>query len=87
MANTLPKEYYTKLEEIQAADFVVLELTLYLDTHPTDAQAIAQFNQFTRHSMQLKKAFETQFGPLQQGSINPSKTNWAWSEFPWPWQV
>ena len=26
MANTLPKEYYTKLEEIQAADFVVLEL-------------------------------------------------------------
>lgn len=85
--NPLPQEYYKQLEEIQAADFVVLELILYLDTHPTDQQAIHQYNQFAQHSKQLKRTFESQFGPLQQGSLNPSPAGWAWSESPWPWQV
>lgn len=83
----LPKEYYKQLEEIQTADFVVMELMLYLDTHPTDQQVIGQYNQFSQYSKQLKRAFESQFGPLQQGSLNPSQTDWAWSESPWPWQV
>ena len=87
MAKPLPQEYYMQLEEIQAADFVVMELTLYLNTHPTDQQAIAQYNQFARHSKQLKRVFESQFGPLQQGSLNPSQTIWAWSDSPWPWQI
>ncbi|WP_046174926.1 spore coat protein CotJB [Domibacillus indicus] len=87
MVKPLPKEYYTRLEEIQAADFVALELVLYLNTHPTDRQAIEQHNQFARHSRQLKQAFEVQFGPLQHGSPNPSQTVWTWGESPWPWQV
>ena len=30
----MPPEYYQLLEELQTADFVIVELTLYLDTHP-----------------------------------------------------
>ncbi|MCM3790751.1 spore coat protein CotJB [Domibacillus indicus] len=87
MANPLPKEYYQQLEEIQAADFVVLELILYLDTHPHDPQALVQYKQFAQYSKQLKQAFEAQFGPLQQNSPNTSTAEWTWSTSPWPWQV
>jgi hypothetical protein len=30
----LPDSYYTQLRDLQAVDFVLVELMLYLDTHP-----------------------------------------------------
>jgi spore coat protein JB len=87
MAKTLPKEYYQLLEEIQAVDFVVVELTLYLDTHPTDAGAIQQYNQYAQLSKQLKQKFEMSFGPISSGGINYSSEYWTWKSGPWPWQV
>ena len=86
MANTMPIEYYQQLEEIQAIDFVIDELVLYLDTHPTDQNAIQQYNHFALYSKQIKQKFEESFGPLQKGSVNIQQDYWAWSG-PWPWQV
>jgi spore coat protein JB len=83
----LPDEYYQLLEEIQAVDFVLVELTLYLDTHPTDTQAIQQFNQCAAHSKQLKKTFESKFGMLVQYGGSFADPNWSWGTAPWPWQV
>ena len=48
----LPPEYYQDLEEIQAIDFALVELTLYLDTHPNDQQAMQQFNEYAHQAMQ-----------------------------------
>ncbi|TDL31540.1 spore coat protein CotJB [Jeotgalibacillus sp. S-D1] len=84
---SLPKEYYQQLEEIQAVDFVVYELVLYLDTHPNDSQAIQQYNQYAQYSKQLKTQFEALFGPLQFGTAVKNKQEWEWSTQPWPWQV
>lgn len=83
----MPQEYYQQLEEIQANDFVLDELRLYLDTHPTDSQAIQQFNQFAHYNKQLKQKFEARFGPLTQDSLNGSNDYWLWKNSPWPWQV
>ena len=44
MSKQLPPEYYEMLLEIQEVDFVLVELNLYLDTHPSDYEAINQFN-------------------------------------------
>ncbi|MFY4775019.1 spore coat protein CotJB [Metabacillus sp. RGM 3146] len=87
MAQALPKEYYEELEKIQAVDFVIAELILYLDTHPNDSNAIRQYNQFAQYSRSLKQQFEAKFGPLQQGSPNYNENDWAWQSCPWPWQV
>ncbi len=38
MQQPLPEHFYTMLQELQAIDFVLVELTLYLDTHPLDVQ-------------------------------------------------
>jgi spore coat protein JB len=83
----LPAEYYQMLEQLQAVDFVLVELTLYLDTHPSDMDAINQFNQFSKERRQLKKAFEREFGPLLQYGNSYSAYPWNWADSPWPWQV
>ncbi|MGM7721812.1 spore coat protein CotJB [Metabacillus sp. Hm71] len=83
----LPDEYYQLLEEIQAIDFVLVELTLYLDTHPNDMQALQQFNQCALKSKQLKQVFESKFGMLQGFGNSFADANWSWGTAPWPWQV
>ncbi|MCL6549238.1 MAG: spore coat protein CotJB [Alicyclobacillus sp.] len=87
MTRTVPREYYQYLTELQAIDFVLVDLTLYLDTHPDDAQALAQFTQFQRRKQVLTQQFEALFGPLQEFGNSPAGRTWAWSDAPWPWQV
>ncbi|GGJ60009.1 spore coat protein JB [Anoxybacillus voinovskiensis] len=83
----LPKEYYELLEQLQMVDFALVDLTLYLDTHPNDYQAIQQFNQLAQQRKQLKKQYETTYGPLQQYGNSYSNYPWNWDDTPWPWQV
>ncbi len=83
----LPPEYYQLLEQLQAVDFVLVELTLYLDTHPQDEESITQFNHYAKERKRLKKLFESQFGPLMQFGNSFSSCPWNWNEAPWPWQV
>lgn len=83
----LPQAYYDQMLEIQEIDFVLVELTLYLDTHPDDLEALKQYNSFAKKRMEMKKQFEEQFGPLQQYGNSYSTYPWAWDATPWPWQV
>mgnify|MGYP003500743130 CR=1 FL=1 len=83
----IPEEYYRILEELQAVDFTLVELTLYLDTHPTDQNAIKQFNEFAEKRHQIRFKFESKFGPLQQYGNSYSDAKWSWHSLPWPWQV
>jgi len=79
--------YYKLLHELQQLDFVLVELTLYLDTHPYDMQAVQQFNQFAQRRLQVAQAYESRYGPLLQFGHSFSRYPWDWSNAPWPWQV
>jgi spore coat protein JB len=81
------EKYYKLLQELQELDFVLVELTLYLDTHPNDLEAIKQFNQFAQKRQQKARAFELEYGPLLQFGHSFSRYPWEWKEAPWPWQV
>lgn len=83
----VPAEYYQLMEQLQAVDFVLVELTLYLDTHNDDQEAISQFNHYAMERKRIKKVFESQFGPLQQYGNSYSGYPWNWDDTPWPWQV
>ncbi len=88
MAEQQPSaEYYQILEELQAVDFLLLELTLYLDTHPRDVDAKNQFHQYAEYKNQVRSQFEQKFGPLQQFTQSATAQKWNWNEGPWPWQV
>ncbi|SDZ58508.1 spore coat protein JB [Evansella caseinilytica] len=83
----VPKDFYAMMEELQAVDFVLVELTLYLDTHPDDYQAIQQFNEYSHARQTLKVQFEQKFGPLLQFGNSYSGYPWNWKDTPWPWQI
>lgn len=83
----IPPEFYALMEDLQAVDFALVDLTLYLDTHPNDYEAIQQFNQFAKQRGLLKKQIESQFGPLQQYGNSYSGYPWNWDDAPWPWQL
>ncbi|ANX13284.1 spore coat protein CotJB [Fictibacillus arsenicus] len=87
MQQTLPEEFYQWMEELQAVDFVLVELTLYLDTHPQDQNAVHQFNQYAQQRKKIKRAIESKYGPLQQYGNSYSGMPWNWSSGPWPWQL
>src|SRR5689334_5809427 len=87
MKVTLDEHYYKLLHELQAVDFVLVELTLYLDTHPWDEAAIQQFNAFAQKRAELARAYEMKYGPLMQFGHSFSPPTWQWAEAPWPWQV
>lgn len=81
------RQYYDMLHHIQVLDFVLVELNLYLNTHPDDMAAIKQFNDTAQQSMTMKRQFESLFGPLMNFGNSYSQYPWSWKDVPWPWQV
>ncbi|USG67594.1 spore coat protein CotJB [Brevibacillus ruminantium] len=89
MSETTPvdERYYQLLLELQALDFVLVELTLYLDTHSNDFDALQQFNQISEQRWKIACEFEESYGPLLQFGLSYSRYPWQWNDTPWPWQV
>lgn len=74
----------TPLSELQALEFVVLELGMYLDTHPDDTEAFTLFKQYAAMEKAAKAAYESKFGPLTKSSA-ASGERYSWLQEPWPW--
>ncbi|MBE6702253.1 MAG: spore coat protein CotJB [Ruminococcaceae bacterium] len=81
----MTKDRSTLLHRIQAEDFVLYEVALYLDGHPTCKKALRYYHEHKKIAAMLKAEFEEKFGPL---SIyhNHSEQNWDWACGPWPWE-
>ena len=73
------------LKDIGMADFVLIELTLYLDTHPDDRRAMEYFNHYNRIKIQMEREFSQKYFPLNTRLTDCSKT-WRWGEAPLPWE-
>lgn len=75
----------TPLTEIQALDFVLVELNLYLDTHPMDEEAYALFRKYNALSQKARKLYEEKYGPLT-AKTPTQQDNYTWIHGPWPWE-
>ena len=73
------------LQSLTAADFFIIDLGLYLNTHPDDREAVAKYNEMVRKAKELRNQYEEEFGMLMVGATE-SKCPWQWVEDPWPWQ-
>ena len=72
------------LKKIMSYTFAAYDWNLYLDTHPTDKDAIAQYHRMLDKVKELRTEFLSKYEPLQASeSTNPSF--WEWIEEPWPW--
>lgn len=72
------------LTELQALEFVVLELGLYLDTHADDAEAFALFRQYAAMEKAARSAYEAKYGPMTKNAA-ASGDRFCWLKDPWPW--
>mgnify|MGYP001353004095 FL=1 len=89
MENQAPlgEHYYRLLQQLQEIDFVLVELALYLDTHPDDLNALKQYNDFALKRQEVSCEFEKHYGPLMQFGHSYSAYPFQWPNTPWPWQV
>ncbi|HHZ07005.1 MAG TPA: spore coat protein CotJB [Clostridiales bacterium] len=71
------------MRKIAANDFAMLDLHLYLDTHPNNNQIAEKLNEYRTKSAILKKEYEENYGPIMQSNENGNR--WAWISNPWPW--
>lgn len=76
---------YELLKQITALDFVIVDLQLYLNTHPMDQGALERYNSIVPQLDMLKKSYESCYGMLSVGS-SPSPYPWQWISEPWPWE-
>lgn len=85
MTMTEKSNKFELLKQISSLDFMAIDLNLYLDTHPTDLEALAKFHAATMQAKELRQHYERLYGPLTAlGSQNPNA--WQWICDPWPWQ-
>ena len=73
------------LWDIGMIDFTLVELVLFLDTHPFDRSAMEYFNHYTRIKNQLEKEFSQKYFPLNT-SLAESNKEWRWGMAPLPWE-
>lgn len=83
----LDEQYYELLEQLQALDFALVELNLYLDTHQDDANALQQYNRLVQERWNVAHEYERRYGPLMHFGHSFSRYPWQWVDAPWPWQV
>ncbi len=75
--------------KIQELTFSAVELNLFLDTHPNDAQALQDYQYVINTLQQLKDLYNQNYGPLLNfgyASVNDNYWNWVSEEEKWPWE-
>ena len=79
--NNMTRE--TLMNQIKSYQFAIIEIALFLDTHPDDERAICLHRKYSRELKDLKDKYQKVYGPL---SINYPCNKWRWLEEPWPWE-
>lgn len=76
------------LSKIMEVSFVLDDLTLYLDTHCQDSQAMDLYQKKSQERKDLKQQFAAAFYPLTRDCIMDCKKDKAfcWQEGPMPWE-
>lgn len=82
----MSEEQRDRLKKLQEIDFVLVELNLYLDTHPRDEQAREQYHYYARKRRKVAREYEERYGPLMHFGHSRS-TSRVWQEGPWPWEL
>lgn len=75
------------LNKIREYGFALVDLDLYLDTHPDDRDKINVYNQYLQLQNQAVEEYESKYGPLSLKSNALNSYPWAWEMPPWPWEV
>ena len=85
----LPQAYNERqrmLLEIQKYGFAMWDLNLYLNTHPTDRNAMMLFDQYRNLYKKAVEDYQSRYDALSLKDVNSSGGYWSWNKCPWPWE-
>lgn len=79
------EEMLTKITQVS---FVLDDLTLFLDTHPSETEALSLYEEKSAERMELKKAFALEFYPLERDCYGYARKDgtFCWQSGPMPWE-
>ena len=73
------------LHFIHVVSFQVMDTQLFLDTHPSDSEALQHFYYYSELRNKALKLYAEKYGPLTIDSATP-ENDWIWVKEPWPWE-
>ncbi len=78
------------MTQINQLSFFLEDLTLYLDTHEKDTQAIQLYHEKAKEYAKIKKEFAQNYYPLSKSGIpdctEGNEASFIWQEGPMPWE-
>lgn len=67
-------------------DFALYELSLFLDTHPTNKKAMELLEEYRAKRLEFVRMYEEKYGPfIMTHKDVPTGNCWKWLSSPWPW--
>jgi len=66
--------------------FALIELNLYLDTHPNNQEILNLYKKYLMEEKKLCNQYEKSYGPLTVDGENLGTNSWNWIKSPWPWE-
>ena len=75
------------LETLTTLDFMLVDLALFLNTHPDESEALAEYNKVACEADRVRACYEKMFGPLCSYRSKNQAQTWIWPCDPWPWSV
>jgi spore coat protein JB len=74
------------LLKVQRYRFILFDISLYLDSHKDDEEALSSFKKYSKDYMEARNEYVKKFGPLSHADMANEK-KWTWTDDPWPWEV
>lgn len=72
-------------QKIYEYGFAVVDVALFLDTHPDDAEALAYYNEVRDKYLEYRKMYTMKYGPLNMTEVL-SENRFTWIEQRLPWE-
>ena len=74
------------LRRLQAIDFALADLILYLNAYPHSAEALAYYHELREERKQLLSTAPQGTFPALTAMDNHTPNQWTWVLGPWPWE-
>ena len=83
------KSYQSSKDElfdiITQASFAIDDIKLFLDTHPTDKEALKCYEDYRKIRRIALDEYTKEYGPISAYDVNVDNY-WCWVNSPWPWE-
>ena len=77
----MEREQLELMKTLQALEFTAFDLALYLNTHPNNQRALADYSKAVRETEHVRNVYVRTYGPLM-AEDNVNQPSWRWAENP-----